>query len=586
MKYLAGLLSILAAGYLAFLSFYTSAFSPYKVKPSVHPVLEMKGKQADKPQLIKIGDRIHQAFAYDFSNIFFIEGDKGTIVIDSGWSAKASQQALKDYRAINKKPIVALIYTHGHSDHLGGAKVFVEETPDVPVKIYAADTWKQQYAHFNSSLAPHVTMRAAAQLGALLPDGQDGRVNIGVGKMQLKNNIAVEFIAPTEEISELSDITIEGVRIQLIPMASETIDQMLIWFPDDKVMHAADVAASAVPILSTPRNEPDRSPIGFIDSIELMMEKPLENLIAGHSLPVLGKEKAQEALLVQRDAAQFINDQTIRALNNNLGPRETAETVQLPPHLANHPILSQTYHRVPWLVRGLYSRYGGWFSGDTVDLNPLKKSEEAKRMIVLAGGADAFLEHAENAFHQGDYQWAAQLANYMLDAKVKETTAKKIKIGALKAMAYASYSGNQRHYMLTDALTLELGVNPNKARRLPTDAAPLKLLSTKELLRLMGPNLDRHACPDKTTTLAIAVSNDSGDPKEDHFITLRRGVFHYHKNHGGKANAQIETKRATLENIVANQSSWKDAINENDITVLGKTAALKEFLGCFDFYEL
>ncbi|MBB6520161.1 alkyl sulfatase dimerization domain-containing protein [Pseudoteredinibacter isoporae] len=586
MKYLVAFLSLLAVGYLAFLSVYTSAFSAYQVEPSVHPVLQMKGKHAEEARLIKIGDRIHQAFAYDFSNIFFIEGDKGIIVIDSGWSAKATERALQDYRTITTKPIVALIYTHGHSDHLGGARILVDENPDVPVKIYAADSWHKQYAHFNTALAPHVTMRAAAQLGALLPDGNHGRVNIGVGKMQLKNNISVDFVAPTEEISELSNITIEGVRLQLIPMASETIDQMLIWLPEDKVMHAADVAASAVPILSTPRNEPDRSPIGFIDSIELMMDRPVEHLIAGHSLPVLGKDKAREALLVQRDAAQFIYDQTIRALNNNLGPRETAETVQLPDHLANHPILSQTYHRVPWLVRGLYSRYGGWFSGDTADLNPLSKHEEAKRMIVLAGGAEAFLEHTENAFHQGDYQWAAQLASYLLDAKVEEKTAKAIKIAALKGMAYASYSGNQRHYMLTEALTMELGVNPNKARQLPKDVAPLKLLSMKTLLRLMGPNLNPDACPEKTTTLAIHMKNRSEKPNEVHFISLRRSVFHYHKNPVEEPDTQIETERETLEHILANQLSWKDAVNEGKINVIGDTSDLGAFLECFDFYEL
>ncbi|GAA6151424.1 alkyl sulfatase dimerization domain-containing protein [Pseudoteredinibacter isoporae] len=586
MKYLAGIFSVLAVGFLIVLSLYTSAFSPYKVEPSVHPILEMKGQRADKPQLIKIGDRIHQAFAYDFSNIFFIEGDNGLIVIDSGWSADATARALNDYRTITKKPVVALIYTHGHGDHLGGARVLTEENPNVPVKVYAADRWHQHYAHFNTALAPHLTMRAAAQLGALLPDGPHGRVNIGVGKMQLKDDISIDFVAPTEEVSELTDITIEGVRLQLIPMASETIDQMLIWLPDDQVMHAADVAASAVPILSTPRNEPDRSPVGFIDSIELMMEKPAVNLIAGHSLPVLGKENVQEALLVQRDAAQFIYDQTLRALNNNLGPRETAETVQLPDHLANHPVLSQTYHRVPWLVRGLYSRYGGWFSGDTVDLNPLTKSEEAKRMIVLAGGIEAFLKHADNAFHQGDYQWAAQLANYMLAANMKEKTARDLKIAALKGMAYASYSGNQRHYMLTEALALQLDVNPNKARLLPTDAAPLRLLSTKELLRLMGPHVNPDACTDKTTTMAIHIDDGLENSDDKHFITLRRGVFHYHRHHKGETDTEIKTERAMLESILANRSSWKKEVNEGRITIIGDASQLNEFLGCFDFYEL
>lgn len=581
MKYLAGLLAVVAIGCLSFLSLYTSAFSPYKTEPSVHPLLQMQGKKADKPKLIKVGERIYQAFAYDFSNVFYIEGDDGVIVIDSGWSPDAARKSLADFRKISDKPIVALIYSHGHNDHLGGARVFVNENPQVPVKIYASGKWPEQYGHFNGALTPHMMMRGAAQLGALLPDGDRGRVNIGVGKMRV-NKVEIDFVSPTEDISETTELSIAGVRMELIPLASETIDQMLIWFPDDKVMYAADVAAGAVPILSTPRNEPDRSPVGFIDSIELMMEKPLQHLIAGHSLPNLGEDKAREALSVQRDAAQFIYDQTIRALNMNLGPKETAEFVQLPPHLANHPMLSEVYHRVPWLVRGLYSRYGGWFSGDSVDLNPLPKAEEAQRMLVLAGGIDSLLANAKNAFHQGDYQWAAQLANYMLAANIEEREAKAIKIGALRAMAYSSYSGNQRHYMLTDAMVLELGIGPELVRKAPKDISPYQSMPMRKLLRLMGPNLNPQSCLDKEMTLAIRLSGMN----ESHYVTVRRGVLHYQGVKAVNADVAIEMERSVLEKILAHHLSWEDALDKDIVVVDGKQEKLEEFLSFFDLYSV
>ncbi len=592
MKIIIAVIAILGVAYISFLSLFTSAFSPYQVEASVHPSLSLRGKMAEEARLIKINDRIHQAFAYDFSNIFFIEGDDGIIVVDSGWSADAAAKALSDYRKISTKPIVALIYSHGHGDHLGGAKIFVNDNPKQPVDIYASHSWTEQQAHFNSSLAPHVTMRAAAQLGALLPDGEDGRVNIGVGKMQIKD-VHIEFIAPTINIETQSTVVIAGVPIEFIPLASETIDQLLLWFPEDKVMHAGDVAASTLPILSTPRNEPDRSPQGFIDAMQLMLEKPLEHLIAGHSLPVLGQDQAIDALSVQRDAAQFIYDQTIRALNMNLGPREAAEFVQLPNHLANHPLLSESYHRAPWLVRGLYARYGGWFSGDAVDLNPLKKTEEAKRMVILAGGAQKLLTQAETAFQQSDYQWSAQLANYMLNAGVEEQSAKDLKIASLRAMAYASYSGNQRHYMLTNALALELGVGSERVRRRARTTAPLKNLDTSELLALMGPNLDPKRSINKTLTLAVNITDEAGQSaapssaesaSQIHYVTVRRGVLQVHKK--GPGIVSIELDRSVLERILANQISWKSAIDENDIKVNGDKQHLMEFLSFFDFYAL
>ncbi|WP_299974659.1 alkyl sulfatase dimerization domain-containing protein [uncultured Pseudoteredinibacter sp.] len=555
--------------------------SLFPVKPSVHPNLIERGKKAEQPQLIKINDRIHQAFAYDFSNIFFIEGDDGIIVIDSGWSAAAAQRVLEDYRQISQKPIVALIYTHGHGDHLGGAKIFVNEQADTPVDIYAAGSWQAQQKHFNTALSAHVTMRAAAQLGALLPDGEHGRVNIGVGKMQIKD-VHIEFVPPTKEIQQAALINIAGVPIELTPIPSETIDQLFIWLPEDKVMHAADVAASTLPILSTPRNEPDRSPLGFIDAMEFMMSKPIEHLVAGHSLPIAGNSQAMDALLVQRDAAQFIYDQTIRALNMNLGPREAAEFVKLPKHLSEHPLLSESYHRVAWIVRGLYSRYGGWFSGDSVDLNPLEKAEEAKRIIQLAGGSNKLLDKANKAFKDKDYQWSAQLANYLLLTERHVQTAKALKVASLKAMAYNSASGNQRHYMLSDAMALQLGIGSEQVRNRPRSTAPLKPLAAKELLRLMGPQLNPALSLDKDITVAMNISNADKSVGK-HFITVRHGIFQHSDRSVKGSDVTVTIDRATLERLLALQSSWSKEMATGKVHITGNPEAFKDFLASFDF---
>lgn len=99
---------------------------------------------------------------------------------------------------------------------------------------------------------------------------------------------------------------------------------------------------------------------------------------------MIGRAEALDALLQYRDASQFIFDQTMRALNANLSLEQAARRVQLPPHLANHPLLQDHYHRLPWVVKGVYTGYGGWFQGDAASLNPLAPAEEAARMIEMA----------------------------------------------------------------------------------------------------------------------------------------------------------------------------------------------------------
>lgn len=66
---------------------------------------------------------MYQVRSQDISNITFIEGDTGIIVIDPLVSAPAAKASLDLYfQHRPHKPIVAIIYTHSHVDHYGGVK--------------------------------------------------------------------------------------------------------------------------------------------------------------------------------------------------------------------------------------------------------------------------------------------------------------------------------------------------------------------------------------------------------------------------------------------------------------------------------
>ncbi len=71
----------------------STAASAYAVEPSVRPKLIAMGEMAAEASLVKVNDRIYQAFGYDFSNIYFVEGDDGIIVIDSDWAASSAARA-------------------------------------------------------------------------------------------------------------------------------------------------------------------------------------------------------------------------------------------------------------------------------------------------------------------------------------------------------------------------------------------------------------------------------------------------------------------------------------------------------------
>ena len=71
---------------------------------------------------------IYQVRTADLSNITFIEGNDGIIVMDPLISAETAKAALDlYYQHRPKKPVVAVIYSHSHIDHYGGVKGVVSE---------------------------------------------------------------------------------------------------------------------------------------------------------------------------------------------------------------------------------------------------------------------------------------------------------------------------------------------------------------------------------------------------------------------------------------------------------------------------
>jgi alkyl sulfatase BDS1-like metallo-beta-lactamase superfamily hydrolase len=558
----------------------TSAPPARLVVPAVHPELRQIADRVVEPRMIRVSPRVHVAYGYDFANITFIEGDDGVIVIDAGWSVEDAGKAISTYaQDISDKPIVALLYSHGHADHVGGARAFVDAAgPDLA--IYAEKSSTQYQLERVGPSATHFVMRAAAQMGLLLPPGPAGRMPTGGGKLRATLR-GFQYVPATHAIDGESELNIAGVRIVAIPMPSETGDQLLFWIPDDKVAFAGDIAAGALPILSTPRNEPGRVPTGFIDGTERLMSLPLEVLIAGHNPPVVGREHALDALLQYRDASQFIFDQTMRALNANLGLEDAVRMAKLPPHLANHPLLQDHYHRLPWIVKGVYTRYGGWFQGDAATLNPLAPGDEASRMIKLAGGPDSVLDAARRAFEAGDYPWSAQLSGYLIRAKQGLAEAVAIKVDALRAMAYASDSGNERNYMLTQALAMQGKLDVSRIRRAPKPPELMGMLETKALFRLVGPLLDPSSCLEEDLTVSFVFS----DLGEEHGYTVRRGVGHYRGIDGPAPDVRVELSRKTFELILANRMPWAVAIDRGQIKIDGSEASFNKFLSFFEGWK-
>ena len=107
---------------------------------TVHPSLWRMARLNGMHGLFEVVPSIYQVRGYDISNVTFVEGDSGVIVIDPLVSTECAAAALALYRAHRgERPVSAVIYTHSHVDHFGGVKgvVSVEDVHSERVPIWA-----------------------------------------------------------------------------------------------------------------------------------------------------------------------------------------------------------------------------------------------------------------------------------------------------------------------------------------------------------------------------------------------------------------------------------------------------------------
>ncbi len=97
------------------------AFETGEAPATVNPSLWRQAQLDNFHGLFKVTDRVYQIRGLDDSNMTIVESDSGLIVIDTLSAAESAKAAMGlYYQNRPRKPVVAVIYTHPHTDHFGG----------------------------------------------------------------------------------------------------------------------------------------------------------------------------------------------------------------------------------------------------------------------------------------------------------------------------------------------------------------------------------------------------------------------------------------------------------------------------------
>ncbi|WP_131815155.1 alkyl/aryl-sulfatase, partial [Mycolicibacterium holsaticum] len=230
---------------------------------SVHPSLWRQSQLCAKQGLYEVVEGIYQVRGFDLSNISFIEGDSGVIVIDPLISTETAAAALALYRAHRgDRPVVAVIYTHSHVDHFGGV-LGVTTQADVDagkVAVIAPEHFTDHAVQENVYAGTAMARRATYMYGTSLPIGVQGQVGCGLGQRTSTGEVAL--IVPTVDIQHTGEThTVDGVEIefQMAP-GTEAPAEMHFYFPRYRALCMAENATHNLHNLLTLRGALVRDP--------------------------------------------------------------------------------------------------------------------------------------------------------------------------------------------------------------------------------------------------------------------------------------------------------------------------------------
>jgi quinoprotein relay system zinc metallohydrolase 2 len=192
---------------------------------------------------------IDTGYQGDICNTSFVVGSKGVAVIDTGGSLKVGKQLRDTIRKVTDKPILYVINTHVHPDHVYGNAAFLQDKPQ---------------------FVGHAKLAAAMQLRK---DAYD-KLNAQYLGADAQGTVQV---LPTLAIKEALDLDLGDRTLKVVPYAvAHTNTDISVLDSKTATLFTGDLLF----IERTPVIEGDIK--GLIATIDVLKTYPAKQVVPGH----------------------------------------------------------------------------------------------------------------------------------------------------------------------------------------------------------------------------------------------------------------------------------------------------------------
>ncbi len=555
---------------------------------SIHPSLQRQAILNMGYGLYEVvPGKVYQVRGFDLANMTIIKGDTGWILFDVLTAKETARSALAFVNEkLGQRPVVAVVYSHSHGDHFGGARGVVDEKDVISgkVQIIAPEGFMEHAISENVYAGNAMSRRLMLTYGTLLPRSPFGHVDQAIGKNVAAGDLGL--IPPTRTVSkDIEEITIDGVQMvfQNTP-GTEAPSEMNTYFPQFKAFWAAENITGTVHNIYTLRGALVRDALAWSKNINnalYLFGDKTDVMFASHSWPRWGNDRVQEVMRTQRDIYANLNNEVLNQANKGVTINEI-HNVYKPPKSLQNQWAAHSYHgSEEHNSRAVLNRYLGYWDANPATLVPLSPRDSAPLYVEMMGGSKKIMAKAKTLHDQGKYLEAVEILNKLTLAEPKNTAAKDQLADAYEQLGYQKESVALRNSFLAGAYELRNGI-PEGASPSTTSPDMARAMSTDLLLDNMAVTLNSK----KADGMKFKININTPDIGEKYVLEMSNATLTNIKGFNAKdADLTITLNRSDLETIISGKATFDDLTKAGKVKLAGDAGVLKQLMSTQEKFD-